>query len=286
MLTEPTALERHCAHLRRVGPMEEAEELALARRWIDHRDRSAAKRLIEAHLSLVPRLAHRLRGYGVPKDELISEGHVGLLRAVEKFELRGVRFKTYATYWIRAHMLAHVLRSNSIVTSATGAVGAKLFFKLRSARAKAEALYGAHDEGIDARLAEQFGVSEDVIRHHTTRLSSSDVSLDAPLSAEGDTTGLELLETSLPTPEDAVANLERDEAVHQTLRRVWKGMDARERAVLESRLLSDGDDETLASLSGRFGLSRERLRQIEVRVKDRLRRALDTRGYGHDALLQ
>lgn len=287
MMTEITPLERHCARVRREEPMSEVEEQRLARRWLRKKDRRAAAALVESHLPLVPRLAHRLRGYGVPKEELISEGNLGLLRAVEKFELRGVRFKTYATYWIRAQMLAYVMRANSIVTSATGAVGAKLFFKLRSARARAEAQLGpGHEAEIDALLADQFGVPVEVIRHHTTRLSSSDASLDAPVAGDAETTWLELLEASGDSPEQATANLERDEVVHQVLRRVWSALDERERAVLEHRLMADGDDATLASVSARFGLSRERLRQIEVRVKDRLRRALDARGYQEESLLQ
>lgn len=287
MMTEVTPLERHCARLRAQEPMSEAEEQRLAKRWLRKKDRRAADALVESHLGLVPRLARRLRGYGVPQEELISEGNLGLLRAVEKFELRGVRFKTYATYWIRAQMLAYVMRANSIVTSATGAVGAKLFFKLRSARAKAEALLGpGHDEAIDAQLADQFGVPVEVIRHHTTRLATSDASLDAPLAGDAETTWGELLESADANPEEAAANLERDEVVHQLLRKVWAALDERERAVLQHRLMADGDDATLAEVSARFGLSRERLRQIEVRVKDRLRRAFDARGYQEEALLQ
>lgn len=287
MMTEPTALERHCARVRRQPQMTEAEEHRLAKRWLTKKDRRAAQTLVESHLPLVPRLARRLGGYGVSRDELISEGNVGLLRAVEKFELRGVRFKTYATYWIRAHMLAYVMRANSIVTSATGAVGAKLFFKLRSARAKAEALLGpGHDEEVDQLLATQFGVPVEVIRHHTARLGSSDASLDAPLAGDAETTWLDQLEATDDSPEAATAKLERDEVVHQTLRRLWGALDERERSVLQERLMADGDDATLAAVSGRFGLSRERLRQIEARLKDRLRRALDARGYQEETLLQ
>ncbi|MBL8921483.1 MAG: sigma-70 family RNA polymerase sigma factor [Myxococcaceae bacterium] len=284
-VSEASWFEQTCARIRSRPALTEAEERTLARRWIEKKDRRAAQALIEAHLPVVLHVARRLRGYGVARDELIAEGNLGLLRAAEKFELRGVRFKTYATYWIRAYMLAAAMRANSIVTVATGALGAKFFFKLRSARAKAETLLGPGHEGIDALLAEQFGVSEDVIRQHSARLASTDLSLDVTVGEDSDTTALDLLPDRGATPEDALGDLERDELVHATVQRLAKGLDERERAVLDHRLLADDDDTTLAHLGDRFRLSRERLRQIELRVKDRLRRALDTAA-GESALLQ
>lgn len=285
-MSEASYFELQCARISRRPPMTEDEEKALARRWLEQKDRKAAEALVEAHLPVVLQVARRLRGYGVSRDELIAEGNVGLLRAVEKFDLRGVRFKTYATYWIRAHMLAYAMRANSIVTAATGALGAKFFFKLRSARAKAETQLGVGHEGIDALLARQFGVSEDVIRQHSARLASSDVSLDVKLGDDSDTTALDLLPGEEADPESALGDVERDELVHSTVRRLWKGLDDRERAVLQHRLLSDDDETTLADLGDRFKLSRERLRQIELRVKDRLKRALDTASQHGPGLLQ
>jgi RNA polymerase sigma-32 factor len=284
-MSETTYFEQRCAQLGRRPPMTEAEEKALARRWLEQKDRKAAEALVEAHLPLVLRQARKLRGYGVSRDELIAEGNVGLLRAVEKFDLRGVRFKTYATYWIRAHMLALAMRSNSIVTVATGALGARFFFKLRSARAKAEALLGPGHEGIDALLAQQFGVTEDVIRQHSARLGSHDLSLDVKLGDDSDTTALDLLESDDANAAEALEAVERDQLVHDTVQRVWKALDERERAVLKHRLLSDDDEVTLSDLGQRFALSRERLRQIELRVKERLKRALDTAS-NDSALLQ
>jgi RNA polymerase sigma-32 factor len=275
-MSESTFFEQTCARINRRPPMTESEERLLAKQWLEDGDRKAAEALVEAHLPLVLQLARRLRGYGVPADDLVAEGNIGLLRAVEKFDLRGVRFKTYATYWIRAHMLAAAMRSNSIVTVATGALGAKFFFKLRSARAKAETMLGAGHEGIDALLANQFGVSEEVIRQHSARLNSHDVSLDMKRSDDSETTGLDLLADEAADPEMTLGDIERDELIHTTVRRLWGALDVRERAVLQHRLLADDDEVTLADLGERFSLSRERLRQIELRVKDRLRRALDT----------
>ena len=272
--TESNAFERHCARLQRQPALTETDELALAERWVNGRDRDAGDRLVEAHLPLVLHLAKRLRGYGVPRDELMAEGNVGLLRALEKFELRGVRFKTYATYWIRAHMLACAQRQTSIVTAATGALGAKFFFKLRSARAKAETQFGAGFEGLNAYLAAQFGVTEDVIRVHLARLSLSDSSLDAPMGEDGDFSALDLLACGKAGPEERMGMKEREVLVHETVQRVWQGLDARERALLTDRLMADDDDMTLSELGKRFKLSRERLRQIEQRLKERFRRAL------------
>jgi RNA polymerase sigma-32 factor len=208
---------------------------------------------VTSHLRLVAKIAMGYRGYGLPVAELIAEGNIGLLRAVEKFDLRGVRFKTYATYWIRAHMLAAAMRANSIVTVATGALGAKFFFKLRSARAKAETLLGAGHEGIDALLAEQFGVSEDVIRLHSARLGSHDVSLDVKRSEDSETTGLDLLPDESADPEMTLGDLERDELIHTTVRRLWKGLDARERADVARLEAIDNAEEASAerALAGR-----------------------------------
>lgn len=274
-----TPFERHCARIQRQAPLSEGEELTLATLWVRLRDKRAGERLVEAHLPMVLHIARRLRGYGVSRDDLVAEGNVGLLRALEKFELRGVRFKTYATYWVRAHMLACAQRHNSIVTVATGALGAKFFFKLRSARAKAEALFGTGAEIIDPYLAAQFGVTEDVIRLHLARLGSSDASLDAPMGEDGDSTRLDFLPGSDAGPEEAVGAKQREAIVQSVVREAWPQLDARERAVVTERLMADEGDLTLSQLGERFKLSRERLRQIEVKLKERLRLALGGHGF-------
>jgi RNA polymerase sigma-32 factor len=168
-----------------------------------------------------------------------------------------------------------VLKANSIVTRATGALGAQLFFKLRAARARLETRLGTGHEDIDELLAEQFGVSVELIRAHTARLASSDQSLDAPLGEEGTSTALDLLSSDATGPEEAAAAAQRDDAVHQVLTSLWGSLDARERALVTRRLMVDDDEAaTLAELGETFGLSRERLRQLEVRLRGVLRRAL------------
>lgn len=270
-----TFFERECERVRREPPLSDDAERALAKRWVQRGDRAAAEALVRSALPVVLTLARRLRGYGVPRDELIAEGNLGLLRAVEKFDLRGVRFRTYATYWVRAYMFAAALRGHSMVTRATGAVGARFFFKLRAARARAEALLGPDPEAVEELLARQFGVEVDVIRAHSARLAQTDGSLDAPAALDGDATLLDLLPADQESPEEAAGRVQRDELVHRTLRRVWGGLDERERAIVTHRLLADGDDVTLATLGQKFRLSRERLRQVEVRLKARLRRTFE-----------
>lgn len=277
-LTAETAFERAAARVARGPELTLEEERRLARAWLERGDRAAADELVRAHLPLVLRQAYKLRGYGVPRDELIAEGNLGLLRAIEKFDLRGVRFKTYATYWIRAYMLAHAMRAGTLVTSATGALGAKFFFKLRSARARLEAQYGPQAEGIDELLARQFDVTEEQVRQYSARLAQSDVSLDEPVGEEGDATRGDLLACGRSSPHDEVSGLQRDELVQATVQRLARGLDDRERAVLQHRLLADDDETTLSELGERFSLSRERLRQIELRLKKRLGRALEVAG--------
>lgn len=272
--------EQECARIARQPPLSEEQERALAERWCRERDRDAGEALMRAHYPLVLRLARRLRGYGVPREELVSEGLVGLLRGLDQFELRGVRFKTYATYWIRAYMLALVQRHDSLVTRGTGAVGAKFFFRLRSARAKAEALLGPDSEAVDALLAKQFGVTEEQIRAQTARLSSRDVSLDVKVGDDSDTTALDMLPSADATPEEHATAVQRDELVSQVVSRLARAMDPRERAVLQHRLMDDDGGVSLSQLGSSFRLSRERLRQVELRLKRRLRSALDAAGVG------
>jgi RNA polymerase sigma-32 factor len=272
---ERTWLEQRWAQLRK--PALSAEhEARLAKAWQLRKDRAALEQLVEAHLGLVTHTARRLKGYGVPLEELMAEGNLGLLRAVDRFEDRKVRFRTYAAFWVRAFMLAYALRQKSIVIAATGAVGAKLFFKLRSARAKLEARLGPDPEVIDPLLARQFDLSVEQIRAHSARLAASDVSLDEHAGDESDSTRGELLPDLAEGPEEETARRQRELAVRGVVGRMWERLDARERAVLEHRLLADEGDTTLAELGKGFSLSRERLRQIEAKLKARLKKALLT----------
>jgi RNA polymerase sigma-32 factor len=269
---ERTWLEQKWLELAPVALTAE-KETALARAWQTRKDRGALEQLVNANLGLVAHTARRLKGYGVPLEELMAEGNLGLLRAVDRFEDRNVRFRTYAAFWVRAYMLAYALRQKSIVTAATGAVGAKLFFKLRSARGKLEARFGPDSDAIDAMLARQFGLSVEQIRAHSARLGAADVSLDESGGDDAESPRVELLQAADESPEESAHRSERDGAVRGVLGRLWEQLDERERAVLEQRLMDDGDT-TLAELGKGFSLSRERLRQIEARLKGRIKKAL------------
>ncbi len=271
---ERTWLEQRWVALKR-APLSAEVEAGLAKAWQLRKDRDALEQLVEAHLGLVAHTARRLKGYGVPLEELMAEGNMGLLRAADRFEDRNVRFRTYAAFWVRAFMLAYALRQKSIVTAATGAVGAKLFFKLRSARAKLEARLGPDCEEIDALLAKQFGLTVEQIRAHTARLGASDVSLDEHAGDESDATRGELLPDLGETPDELTWRRQRDLAVRSVVARLWEHLDERERAVLEQRLMAGEDDAvTLADLGKGFSLSRERLRQIEAKLKTKVKKAL------------
>ncbi|MBL8951397.1 MAG: sigma-70 family RNA polymerase sigma factor [Myxococcaceae bacterium] len=270
---ERTWLETKWAAMKR-APLSAEVESGLAKAWQRKKDRDALEQLIEAHLGLVAHTARRLKGYGVPLDELMAEGNMGLLRAVDRFEDRNVRFRTYAAFWVRAYMLAYALRQKSIVTAATGAVGAKLFFKLRSARAKLETRLGPDAEEIDSLLAKQFGLTVEQIRAHTARLSGSDVSLDEHAGDESDATRGELLPDMGATPDELAYRAQRDGAVRGVIGELWERLDERERAVLEQRLMAGEDEVTLAELGKGFSLSRERLRQIESKLKAKVKKAL------------
>jgi RNA polymerase sigma-32 factor len=272
-----TWLEQKWSELAPVA-LSAAKETELAKAWQTRKDRGALEQLVQAHLGLVAHTARRLKGYGVPLDELMAEGNLGLLRAVDRFEDRNVRFRTYAAFWVRAYMLAYALRQKSIVTAATGAVGAKLFFKLRSARGRLEARFGPDSEKIDHTLAKQFGLTVEQIRAHSARLGSGDVSLDETAGEDMETPRVELLQGAEECPEDAAYRNQRDGAVRGVLGQLWEKLDERERAVLEQRLLADEGDTTLAELGESFSLSRERLRQIEARLKGRIKKALLAEG--------
>jgi RNA polymerase sigma-32 factor len=249
------------------------EEHALAER-ARAGDRRAADRLIEAHLRDVVFVARKHRYYGMPLADLIAEGNLGLLRALEKFEPeRGVRFGTYAGYWIRSFIMGYVLRSWTLVGGRTGVLSSNLFFRLRRERARLETLHGSTSETAQL-LAERFDVSEDELGHMVERLDARDLSLDAPIHSNSTAT----LGDSLAADSDAERAYDAERlrhAVAAALRKALPSLDQRERFIAEARLLADTADElSLADIGRELGVSRERVRQLEARTCAKLRRAL------------
>jgi RNA polymerase sigma-32 factor len=267
------AATRYIEAARAVPPLdreEESELIAAAQAG----DRRAANRIALAHLRDVIYMARRHRYYGIPLSDLIGEGNLGLLRALERFEPgRGVRFATYATHWIRSFIVGHVLRSWTLVGGQTGALRSNLFFRLRRERARLECLHGSSPETTQL-LAERLNLSEDELGPMFERLDTRDVSLDAP-ARPGSTAPLG---ESLAAPDDAESDYETEKRRRQiaaALRRALPKLDTRERFIAEARLLADTSDElSLADIGRQLGVSRERARQLETRTCAKIRRAL------------
>jgi len=254
------------------------EEIALATAWRTEQDQTALHRLVSPHMRLVISSATRFRHYGLPVSDLIQEGNIGLLQAAAKFEPeRGVRFSTYATWWIRAAIQDYVLRNWSIVRTGTTAAHKSLFFNLRRLRARIER--GGSDLLTDAgrgRVARSLGVTEIDVRHMEGRLSAADRSLNAAISEDGETAWQDLLVDDRPNPEEAV--LQRRDTHHRNawVREAVQKLPARERTILRARFLGE-DGVTLERLGTELGISKERVRQLEHQALARLRRQLADR---------
>jgi RNA polymerase sigma-32 factor len=258
-------------------PLDREMELKLARRWQRRRDADAAHQLVCANLRFVVKIANHYRGYGFRMADLVEEGNIGLLEAVKRFDpSRNLRFMTYAAYWIRAYILAHVLKQWSLVGVGTGPLQSKLFFRMARERAKiSAALGGAGGEAaVEEQLAAKFGTTPERIRDMTGRLDGKDLSLDAAAYRDGSVSELDLLaDDGAQGQEERCARAQRDRLVRHHVDRLLSGMSSRERYIVERRLLTDEAD-TLAEIGRHLRLSRERVRQLEERLKGKLRRAL------------
>ncbi|EIZ84313.1 MULTISPECIES: RNA polymerase sigma factor RpoH [Methylobacterium] len=254
--------------------LEPPEEFTLAKSWRDGGDREAAHRLVTSHLRLVAKISMGYRGYGLPIGEVVSEGNVGLMQAVKRFDPdKGFRLATYAVWWIRAAIQEYILRSWSLVKMGTTANQKKLFFNLRKAKGKISAL----DEG-DLRpdqvkqLATRLGVPEQDVIDMNRRLSG-DTSLNAPLREEGEGEWQDWLVDNAPSQETVLAREQEGQNRLSALRDALSVLNPRERRIFEARRLAE-DPITLEDLSGEFGVSRERVRQIEVRAFEKVSAAV------------
>jgi RNA polymerase sigma-32 factor len=264
-------LSRYLAEIRKFPLLDPQEEYMLAKRWREHEDTDAAHKLVTSHLRLVAKIAMGYRGYGLPINEVIAEGNIGLMQAVKRFEPdRGFRLATYAMWWIRAAIQEYILRSWSLVKLGTTAAQKKLFFNLRRVKGQIEAL----EEG-DLRpeqvkdIAHRLNVPEDEVVNMNRRLASPDSSLNAPLGAESDSEWQDWLADDTIDQETRLAESEELEERRTLLSTALEELTPRERDILEARRLRD-DPMTLEDLSIKYGISRERVRQIEVRAFEKL----------------
>ncbi len=256
------------------------EEYMLAKRWREHDDVEAAHALVTSHLRLVAKIAMKYRGYGLPVADLVSEGNIGLMKAVRKFEPDlGFRLSTYAIWWIKAAITEYVLRSWSLVKMGTVAAQKKLFFSLRRIKGQMEILdNGELDSEQATRLAEALNVSEREVVAMNARMSSRDLSLNAPVTKDGDMTEfLDTLVDEHPSPEAIVAEEEELTQRRSLLEQALTTLPERERHILVERRLKD-DPSTLEVLGQVYGISRERVRQLEVRAFEKLKREMEAAG--------
>ena len=272
-------LNRYLAEIKKFPILTPEDEYMLATRWKEHGDTDAAAQLVNSHLRLVAKIAMGYRGYGLPVSELISEGNIGLMQGVKKFEPeRGFRLATYAMWWIRASIQEFILRSWSLVKMGTTAAQKKLFFNLRRMKNQIEAFEEGDLKPEDVtKIATELGVSEeDVISMNRRMARGGDSSLNSPLRAadgEGESQWMDLLEADEPLQDELLAESEEAQVRHELLMAAMGALNDREKHILTERRLSE-EPKTLEDLSQVYGVSRERIRQIEVRAFEKLQAAL------------
>jgi RNA polymerase sigma-32 factor len=278
MITAEGGLSRYLEEIRRFPMLEPQEEYMLAKSWREHGDRDAAHKLVTSHLRLVAKIAMGYRGYGLPISEIVSEGNVGLMQAVKRFEPdKGFRLATYAMWWIKAAIQEYILRSWSLVKMGTTANQKKLFFNLRKAKSKISAL-GEGDLKPDqvAQIARRLGVTEKDVVDMNRRLGG-DASLNAPIREDGDSgEWQDWLADESAGQEETLAESEEMDNRRSALDHALTVLNERERRIFEARRLSD-DPVTLEELAEEFGVSRERVRQIEVRAFEKVQKAVKNR---------
>ena len=268
-------LARYLQSIRKFPMLDAAEEAELAKRWVEHGDEQAAHRLVTSHLRLVAKIAMGYRGYGLPLGELISEGNIGMMQAVMRFDpTRGFRLATYAMWWIRASIQEYILHSWSLVKMGTTAAQKKLFFNLRKLKGQMQAIEDGdlspeHVQTIATRL----NVSENDVIQMNRRIGNPDTSLNAPLREEGDGEWQDWLVDQEDSQEVQLASFEELDSRRALLSGAMQGLSDRERQILSERRLRDNPT-TLESLSQRYGISRERVRQIEVRAFEKLQKRM------------
>ena len=279
-------LSRYLQEIRKFPMLQPEQEYMLAKRWREHGDREAAHKLVTSHLRLVAKIAMGYRGYGLPLSELISEGNVGMMQAVKRFDPdRGFRLATYAMWWIRAAIQEYVLHSWSLVKMGTTAAQKKLFFNLRKIKGQLQAI----DEGDLSpenvrKIATELGVPEEDVVNMNRRLAAPDNSLNAPLRSDSEGEWQDWLVDESPDQEDRLGERQELGLRRDLLREAMKLLTGRERDILVERRLKD-EPATLEDLSEKYGISRERVRQIEVRAFEKLQKTIKSKAIQNNPAL-
>jgi RNA polymerase sigma-32 factor len=275
-VTTESGITRYLEEIRPFPMLEPQDEFMLAKRWREHGDREAAHKLVTSHLRLVAKIARGYRGYGLPISEVIAEGNVGLMQAVKRFEPdKGFRLATYAMWWIKAAIQEYILRSWSLVKMGTTANQKKLFFNLRKAKSKISALGDLCPDQVKL-IAKRLGVTEQDVVDMNRRLGG-DVSLNSPIRQDGDCGAWQdWLVDEVSDQETRLVESEESDNRRKALGEALSVLNERERRIFETRRLAD-DTITLEDLAAEFGVSRERVRQIEVRALEKVQRAVKNR---------
>jgi RNA polymerase sigma-32 factor len=269
-------LSRYLSEIRKFPMLAKDQEFMLAKRWQEHEDPDAAHQLVTSHLRLVAKIAMGYRGYGLPIGEVISEGNVGLMQAVKKFDPdKGFRLATYAMWWIRASIQEYILRSWSLVKMGTTAAQKKLFFNLRKAKSEISALQEGdmHPDQVSV-IATKLGVLDEEVISMNRRLSGGDASLNSPMRADSESEWQDwLVDDKTPSQETVVADNQEKTLRMGLLEEAMTELTDRERHILTERRLKD-EPTTLEELASQYGVSRERVRQIEVRAFEKLQKSM------------
>ncbi|MEG3085852.1 RNA polymerase sigma factor RpoH [Sphingomonas sp. PB4P5] len=270
------SLNRYLSEIKKFPILAPEQEYMLAKRFEEHGDTDAAAQLVTSHLRLVAKIAMGYRGYGLPTSELISEGNIGLMQGVKKFEAdRGFRLATYAMWWIRASIQEYILRSWSLVKMGTTAAQKKLFFNLRRMKSKLDAFEdGDLTPEHLTKIATDLGVTEAEVTSMNRRMAmGGDTSLNVPMREDGDGQWQDWLQDDAPLQDTVVAEAQEADVRHEMLTSAMEDLNEREQHILTERRLTD-DPKTLEELSQVYGVSRERVRQIEVRAFEKLQKAM------------
>ena len=287
ILSGESGLSRYLNEIKRFPILSADEELLLAKNYLEQGESEAAHKLVTSHLRLVAKIAMQYRGYGLPVADLISEGNLGLMKAVKKFDpQRGCRLSTYAMWWIKASVTEYILRSWSLFKMGTMSAQKKLFFSLRKAKRKLNIIDAQTiDPEKTAKLAEQFSISEADITHLDRRITARDLSLNAPVSnsEEDSMEFIDILEDDTPSPEVLVARTQETEFRQKYLKDAMFQLSERERHIFTERRLKE-DPITLEKLGEHYGISRERVRQLENRAYTKVQTVIHSQLIGDSSV--